>query len=317
MNIVFYIILGIMLLFISYELFMLVASILEAIYGLILGYEIVSFKFLFIVIDKSNGKYHLKTRPFEYLTSVSVIKEQKRKYDNFLFNLFEVITEVLITVVLSILLYKGILPRIFSIYVLVAGYGILTLFTIKAMYKVIIRNFGSGEDALIYENLERIKNLLIEGHRPRDLTFTKLNVSDKNKKSLEYKRYRLFNYFHALDNNYENEIEQIICEFEEYAKSGLTDFNVPFIYELIYYYSYIKLDLEKAFNYYNKVSHILEKDIDVFGKRIYAYFLYYVKKDKERAYFNAKEGLKVIDKYDYKGIGIMNGYLLFSLVNGQ
>ena len=77
-------------------------------------------------------------------------------------------------------------------------------------------------------------------------------------------------------------------------------YSLPGIYYEICFTACISGDEEKAREYYQKVRKTLEKDRDINGFRVKAYYEYYVNKDREKALAYAQSGLAVKDKYPLK-----------------
>ncbi len=79
---------------------------------------------------------------------------------------------------------------------------------------------------------------------------------------------------------------------EGYLRSEATIYNI-----IIFYYSYINPNAEKAVYYFGEAEDDLKHDMDSNGRRTMAYYEYYILGQKEQAKKTAMDGLRVIDKF--------------------
>ena len=96
------------------------------------------------------------------------------------------------------------------------------------------------------------------------------------------------------------------------------DFNVPmnqigFVYEMIYFYSIVQPDLQKAEYYHSRIEEHLGNDMDCNGCRVLAAYLYGTKKGREGALKEIQRGLMVADKFRPQGQAKMEKKLLLKL----
>lgn len=111
----------------------------------------------------------------------------------------------------------------------------------------------------------------------------------------------------SLMNSRMSLVENNIQDLEKIQKDS-------FVYELIFYYSYIIGDKLKAAKLFSEVENSLEKDMDINGRRVLAYYYYSAHLDFEKAKYYAEQGLEVADKYPVKGNAIMEEKLLNDLL---
>lgn len=71
--------------------------------------------------------------------------------------------------------------------------------------------------------------------------------------------------------------------------------------ELIFYYSYLEKDLNKAERYKNQAPSMIENDMDLNGRRVYAYYLYGKEADTDKILEVIAEGLAVAQEYPMPG----------------
>ncbi|MCM1273404.1 MAG: hypothetical protein NC225_10860 [Clostridium sp.] len=89
-----------------------------------------------------------------------------------------------------------------------------------------------------------------------------------------------------------------IVEFlEDNLPKGYMKHEAPTYYTIIFYYSYINRNEEKAVYYFGEAEDDLKRDMDSNARRVMAYYEYYILGQKEQAKKTAMDGLKVIDKF--------------------
>jgi hypothetical protein len=86
-------------------------------------------------------------------------------------------------------------------------------------------------------------------------------------------------------------------------------------YWLLFYYSEIETDKEKADDYFKKIEPIICNDEDSNAKRILAYYYYRIYNDSEKAKNLLEEGLARIDKYSFGPDRVLENKLLLKLKN--
>lgn len=160
-----------------------------------------------------------------------------------------------------------------------------------------------------------LSNKIMSGTRPRDINsnmetdFTVVESLDLNLVLLEYFRY--------LDRNDKENINKYIEKIEENYHLAQTYHLPSYYYELIYYYS-LNENNDKVDYYLEKLDELnysLSKDEDINGKRVYAYYNYFILKDKSAAFKIGKEGLKAYHNYPIEGQAKMEKELIENLLN--
>ena len=72
----------------------------------------------------------------------------------------------------------------------------------------------------------------------------------------------------------EERVSQLIHKMEEALPQNVPDFLGGIYGELIFYYSYLEKDLSKVERYKNQAPSMIENNMDLNGRRVYAYYLY-------------------------------------------
>ena len=86
-------------------------------------------------------------------------------------------------------------------------------------------------------------------------------------------------------------------------------------YWLVFYYSEIKTDKEKAEDFFKKIEPIIINDEDSNAKRVLAYYYYRINNDAEKAKSFIEEGLSTIDNFSFGSDRALEKDLLLKLKN--
>lgn len=154
----------------------------------------------------------------------------------------------------------------------------------------------------LLRKMNRLQALLMQGtplSRLGDQLSEEIEFSSKPT-SIQY-QYTLCQYFYALDKGDKERVRELVYKMERVlppnpAKSLGSVYN-----ELIFYYSWLEKDPERAEHYKRKAPLRLESDMDLNGRRVYAYYLYGRGADTDKIRNVIDEGLSVADEYLVSG----------------
>lgn len=152
-----------------------------------------------------------------------------------------------------------------------------------------------------------ISKQIMEGRRPREIELKEVDRED----SLDLSDHilLLYHYFKEVDSG---NMEKA-GEYLGYLRNTLEKippFALPaYHYELVFYHSLMKNE-EEAKKYYSLAAKVLQKDQDINGLRVKAYFEYEINHDGAKAMELACQGLDVKNKYPFPGQAIMEENLL-------
>ena len=104
------------------------------------------------------------------------------------------------------------------------------------------------------------------------------------------------------------EISELVEEMEAILRKSDVSFEymksyTNAYYDMIFYYSFVRYDKLKAMHFYNIISQDLKNDVDSNGRRVLAYYEYYIRNDEAKARELVDEAWKVIDKFGYDEAG--------------
>ena len=177
----------------------------------------------------------------------------------------------------------------------------------KILWSLMLKH--SFADKLMEYN--RLASQLAAGMRPRDIQVSPMAVNNPGLLDLMGV---LYAYFHALDSGNHDEAGQLADILEK----NLARFPVhmlPAIYYELCYTNCIKNNLKQASEYYQKAKKVLQRDRDVNGFRVKAYYEYYVTKNHGMALTLCQQGLAVAAKFAIPGQAQMEADLLRGLAS--
>ncbi len=162
---------------------------------------------------------------------------------------------------------------------------------------------------------EEILQLLLQGVRPRELE-DKLQDDVELSAKCSFNRYQyvLIQYYCALE---KGDMERV-KGFAHKLENALPERNAPSFFsgifgEMVFFYSQVERDSEKAEYYLKNSPALVENDIDLNGRRVYAYYLYGTLGEAEKALKTIEEGLAVAQDFAVPGNIPMETELLVSL----
>ncbi|MBQ7265269.1 MAG: hypothetical protein IJS61_04135 [Firmicutes bacterium] len=279
-----------------------------------IGGEFVSFVFLFFNIKNENGRIVLKSTNPQLISKCTVnppeglSEEKDTKYG--------LISAILPFVVfLAILLLTFNFSSVFVKVMLIEAIVISLLF-LCFILNMVIKGKDNAPMAEYLNKTAEYRSKLKSGIRPRDLEL----IGEEP----EVKRYAvakeltpiLIRYWHYLDKGEYDKLTPYINIFNQSIPNfNNSDFN-GVLFELIFYRSFIERDTPAAQNIVAMLEGELENNKDSNGRRVYAYFLYYTNKGRDRALQVANEGLEYIEDYRHLhgATADMEGELLSKLI---
>lgn len=298
--------------FIGIFVFYLLHAVFVLIFGKILGYEFLSFTLYFIYIKKENGKITVSTGNPQFFVNCGMIKPERTNADTVLYNLLPTIANLVLIPILWKICVSCELPLILKN--AVPYYGLCAFLNLALVGQMIYNCFSKSPKAVMWRKEQYVTNKLNAGTRPREIDIDEVEIPRGKLNNILELRYYLFLYYHYLDSYDYEKMGRIIELFEANIGAKNNDALTPYIYEVIFYTSFVTGDTAAAQSYYFGIEANLLNDKDINGRRVYAYYLYHICKDKDKALEAARAGLEVADKFPHKGLAEMEKELLENLI---
>ena len=258
-----------------------------------IGGEFVSFVFLFFNIKKENGKIAFKSTNPQLLAKCTanppegLTEEQDTKY-----GLIAAALPFVVYVLLSVLTF-GIAPMFVKVMFIEAA--VIAALFFGYILKIVINGKDNAPMAEYLNKTAEYNAKMKSGIRPADLELIGDEPEVKRYSTAQELNPILIRYWHYLDRG---EYDKLAPYADIFNKSQPNFYNSNYngvLYELIFYFSFMERNTIAAQNLVSNLNGELENDKDTNGRRVYAYFLYYTNKGRDRALQAAKEGLEHVE----------------------
>lgn len=285
--------------------------------GKALGYRILSYRVGVFAWNYENGRYKfslMRTKGYGGLCAF-VPPDRQTKLNTSLMYLAGCVVNI-ISGIIFIFIGSLLTSYFLSIFFIIVGgvgifLGITNLIPLEMMSmstdgKIVFGILFNRPYAKALMKKQMLLSQLTLGIRPRDiqLEFDDDSYNDPYMIILEY--------FKALD-YYDLESMNRLAQLMEDNLDLVSGFALPGYYNEIIFVASINNDALKAKTFYDKASKILNRDMDINGCRVKAYYEYYINNDLNKAKELIDNGLKVWDKFPIKGQALMEKQLLINL----
>lgn len=183
-----------------------------------------------------------------------------------------------------------------------------TVYTDGMIAKLLRDGSPDGEGYLLYQTLSA---MLISGvKRPRDMETIEIKKSYN-----EFVTVMLSTLQYSIDLDKKNteSLRKRIYQLRP-EQVALGNIQRVILYGIcVFHYSFIEIDLELAEKYFAEGKKDLMTDKDLNGRRILAYYTYYIEKNAVEAVNYIEEGLSRKESYPVKGLMAMEEELLLEL----
>lgn len=292
--------------------------------GKMVKYMLLTFRFSIFVWNLENDKIVFSTNKkniFNFSFEMSPFKTNPTNKSQVLFYSSGFLMNFIVLLI-TFRMFTSLNNDLLSLF-LFCSIIISTIMVLKRSISYTIKqNESDGKMALIFalnkplaqqfSLMISISHQLCDGIRPRDLRIDKyyLSIETNNKYYFSILTYM---YFYALDLNNNDLIEKYIKIIEN-SLDKVTPYKREIYYnELIYYYSSINKNKEKAIYYYNLNKCSIDYDMDINGCRVLASYEYYINNNKDKALEYIAKAIVVADSFSLKGQLAFEKDLLFKL----
>ncbi|MBR1693646.1 MAG: hypothetical protein IJ711_12875 [Lachnospiraceae bacterium] len=283
----------------------LVHSLIDIAVGKALGFELWSFKYLFFDMSTVNhekkysiGKFSVYCQHFLSKPDLTKEKEHKNVYA----------TLILTTLADIGLLVAGIhFMRICTdagkqtLYALLGGIvGYLAAFVV-AQWFITIKFMITEEKHLLFY-CRMMAQQWVKGMPTEELSLPPYKELGLIAQDAELVQYDSMRFLQKVWMERYEELDEIVREFEPLVEKSDSGYGyihsfTPAYYNLIFYYSFVKRSDLKARHFYDVISKDLENDTDTNGRRVLAYYHYFVNHDARKAHALIREAWHVMPKF--------------------
>lgn len=173
---------------------------------------------------------------------------------------------------------------------------------------------GNGAAGLMRREYEQCYAALKDGKAPSEIELQIVRPTGKATDLLVYRKYLLMLYYHYLDKgDYEN-VKKVMDIFENYVPDKWSNSEINILCEFVFYNVIISPNEGRAQFYGKQFISKMEGNEDANTKRVFAYWLYFIEKDKGAALQIAMEALKSAVNYHLIGCRKMELRLVEALI---
>ena len=289
--------------------------------GEIIGYKFASFNLWGFQFIRENKEVKFRSTKFTLFPSLMMfppeIHSQEKKVLYECAPLFLGLLAVVMGSVGIMWMPKGILRTILA----VTLFALLLNFIVHFwnLLKLLFNMYGKGPESIFWRENERVNDLLKVGVQPKEIEFFIPEAGESfgkatSVRSVSHWNYDFKRYYKALQWGKYDEVAYYIKRMESVVTGNWVPSQTLFYYEIIYYYTAIMRDVQRAEKYFLMVDSVLTKDMDINGRRVYAAYLYYTGKNPYIAMQVAQEGLNVVGHFPMKGLAYMERDLILQLM---
>lgn len=289
-----------------------VVNIIKLMAGLLTGLafksEFIKITFLCFSIVKENGRLVFRIQNTGMFTLLKMNNSGLSKSKRFIHQCVPTALCMLLLIVSAVIFYRiksigGISFSIFTILIICCIYETIEL--IKTAAAIL----GNGPESQVAEYNIELMNKVNDGIRP--LYFEMRDFQPySHKPDSSYLTYLYFKFCYLLENQRYPELKPIIEVFERNRPEIFNETFTPQAYSILFYYTFVETIPEYAEKAYRYAEKMLLGDRDANGLRIYAFYLYYIKGETQKAYDIASKGMEIWQNMPDKGMGYMEHDLL-------
>ncbi len=286
----------------GYVIIGLAAALGKLIGGLILRFQFDSFVFFMLELRKNGtGMSFGMCEPKPYIRC-SMVDGRDTKMRNLIHGMFSLAMALFFTETVWIqMMGTKLLPKTaftFPMAVVMAAYT-LVLFVMLLMNQGM--KVGNNATNVMRREYEKSYLAIKAGKQPGEVEIEKVEYSDKLMDLQVYKKYLLMNYYHYLDLGEYDKVRLVMDEFENYVPDRWPQAELGILCEFVFYNVIINPNEGKARFYGKQFVPRLDGNEEANSKRVFAYWLLFIEKDKGAALQIAMEAIKAVDSYHLAG----------------
>jgi hypothetical protein len=295
------------------------------IFGKVSGYSLISYRIGAFAWNNENGKMKfsiIKNKGYDGLCAMIPPEQALPVYKEILYYsggiLLNLLSGIIFIVISAVIPDIGAAASLFLIALGSVGiiFGLVNFIPFMSLNnpsdgKIIWSKALKNPFSEQLVKINKMSSQLSAGVRPGDMDLPAIsNIEDPQPFDLTI---MLFSYFKALDNDNKDDMQYYIGLLEE-NQNLFPHVALPSLMYELCYMACIAGDESRARAYFEKGGKILQKDKDINGLRVKAYYAYNINRDLLAAEALCKEALAVADKYPIKGQGLLEESLVKKLL---
>ena len=281
------------------------ASFIGALIGLFVtminGFKFKYFRTLFFDISDVNGKIKFTIRKFTPVSQYLTINTNLTDKADIMISVMHLAVMWAVSILIFVLALFGIQGQVDdfyedNVYSLFMGMASAVMFHSVIITFLTISSHVNEKKSL-RGRLKQIARVQISGKRIEDMELPPHEQLGLKTTKYDLLLYENLRFMQKLSLGLYSELLPIVELLEGNLTEGYIRSEVSVFYNIIFYYSYINHNAEKAVYYFGEAEDDLKHDMDSNGRRVMAYYQYYILGQREQAKKTAMDGLKVIDNF--------------------
>ncbi len=300
---------------VGYIIIGIAAALGKWIGGLLLRFRFDEFVFFMVAVRKSGKKISVGLCDPQPYISCNMMDPKDTKMRNLVYHAFSMAVALFFTETVCIqMIGTKLMPKnAFTVpmVVVMVGYTLVLMFLFLANQLMRTGNKAAG---VLRREYEKCYSAIKEGKAPGTLEIMGAKYTGKLTDLPVYKKYLLMCYYHYLDQGEYAKVKIIMDELENYVPDKWPQSELGILAEFVFLNVIIAPNEAKAKFYGNQFKSRLEGNEDINSKRVFAYWLLFVEKDKGAALQIAMEAMRGIDTYHLVGCRDMERKLIEALI---
>lgn len=284
-----------------------------------MGFKLKYVRFFFWDISEMNGEYTCTTRKFNPIWQHAMIKPGLTEEEDIKNTVTCTVIQSIVAIALGVICivngYGDFALMDETLGALLMGIGVGFIFN-TVMYLAMFIQYMSTRKTRLMTFVKKISNDYINGYPIEYMNLPPLESLTLVGNEFERHMYQNYRFLQKVCQGAYNELMPIVIWTENNLADYLLKYETGSYYNLVFYYSYINQDLQKATKYYNIIKEELLNDMDSNGRRVLAYYQMYVMRDPVAAKQTATDGLNVLSQFSIGNAEkVYESNLLNNLIN--
>lgn len=286
----------------GYVIIGLAATLGKWIGGLLLRFRFDRIIFFMVELRKTGKKISFGLCDPQPYISCSMVDTKDTKMRNLVYHAFSMALALFFAETACIqMLGTKLLPKnAFTVpmVIIMVAYTLVLIVLFFANQLLKNKNTAAG---VMRREYEKCYAAIKEGTAPGELEILGAKFTGKMTDLPVYRKYLLMCYYHYLDQGAYDKVKIIMDEFENYVPEKWAQSDLNILAEFVFYNVIISPNDGKAKFYGTQFVNRLEGNEDINSKRVFAYWLLFVEKDKGAALQIAMEAMRGVDSYHLIG----------------
>ena len=283
-----------------------ISALIAVAVGKMLGFRVWSFKYLFFDMSTVNREKQFHFGKFSAFCQYQLLKWNVTKEEDHK----QTFLSLILTTLVDLVFIVGGIFLIIDMYRNLGHKGLRTMLEGAVLY--LIQNviykwittirFVMSEDKHLYNYTKKVTYEWMAGVPMEDLKLPPYQELGLQALDAEIIPYNSLRFLQKVWLEQWDELETIVQEYEDILNKTDTRYGylknyISAYYNLIFYYSFVQRSEVKARHFYQVVSKDLANDRDTNGRRVLAYYQYFVNHDVSKARSLIEEGRRLLPKF--------------------